>query len=242
MPTVAIQAGELSGQTGFVLYVYSLAGVLQNSGGDSLSESPSSSGRFTATVAESLSGVLYVLVRDNNGYAVREGYLEDAGTNVLPGYPSSFNAADIRTAIGLAAADLDDQLGDILTAAMTGGSGSGGSNLTTIIAADIAQNDAYDGTANNALTFAVTKNFTSGWTGTFTIRHRVTNAVLLTKSVTVSSSVLLTVSLSSTDTAFATLVDDDEFGPHPYEIQMVSGSSKQTPVTGIVTVSKDLTQ
>jgi hypothetical protein len=215
MPTVAIQAGELSGQTGFVLYVYSLAGVLQNSGGDSLSESPASSGRFTATVAESLTGVLYCVVEDGNGLAVRDGYLEDGGTNVLPGYPA---------------------------AAMTGGSGSGGSNLTTISAADIAQNDAYDGTANNALTFAVTKNFTSGWTGTFTIRHRVTNAVLLTKSVTVSSSVLLTVSLSSTDTAFATLVDDDEFGPHPYEIQMVSGSSKQTPVTGIVTVSKDLTQ
>ena len=93
MSTIAIQAGELSGQTGFTLYVYNESGVLQNTGGDSLSESPSSSGRFVATVAETLSGTMYCIVKDGSGYSVRDGYIADGDTIVQPGYPSSGGGA-----------------------------------------------------------------------------------------------------------------------------------------------------
>ena len=102
------------------------------------------------------------------------------------------------------------------------------------------RNDAYDGTANAVKSFPVEKDFT-GWTGVMTIRHRVTGTSLLSKSVTVASSILLTVTLSSTDTAFALLTSDEDFGPHPFDIEMVSGSSKQSAVKGIAIITKDQT-
>lgn len=90
MATIAIQAGELSGTSGLTLWVYlESTGVLQNTGGDSLSESPASTGRFVASVAETLTGVMYCLVKDSGGYVVRDGYLDDGDTIIQPGYPSS---------------------------------------------------------------------------------------------------------------------------------------------------------
>jgi hypothetical protein len=100
--------------------------------------------------------------------------------------------------------------------------------------------DSYDGTANAVKSFVVTKNF-AGWTGTLTVRHRVTAASLSSVSVTVASATLLTASFAATDTAFAGLTTDDDFGPHPFDIQMVSGASKQTPIEGVVIISKDMT-
>lgn len=105
----------------------------------------------------------------------------------------------------------------------------------------LTRNDAYDNTANPAKTFTVTKDYTSGWTGTFTIRHKATGVTLLSKSVTVTSATILTVSLVSTDTDFSELTSDEDFGPHPFDIEMVSGSSKQTAVTGIAIITKDQT-
>lgn len=104
----------------------------------------------------------------------------------------------------------------------------------------ITRGDAYDGTANAALTWDVTKDYTSGWTGTMTIRHRVTGASLMTATVTAASATQLTASLTTTNTAFALLVSDEEFGPHPYDIQMVNGSSEISAVPkGIAIISKD---
>ena len=104
----------------------------------------------------------------------------------------------------------------------------------------IRRSDAYDGTANPTKSFPVSKDYT-GWTGTLTVRHRVTNASILAKAVTVTSETLLTCSLASTDTAMALLTTDQDFGPHPFDIEMVSGSSKQSAVTGIVILTKDQT-
>ena len=129
------------------------------------------------------------------------------------------------------------------------GAGGGGATETiddaTVVVGQkqitrLQRNDAYDGTANDPKLFAVSKDFT-GWTGTMTIRHRVTGASLLSKSVTVASPVSLTVSLSSSDTAFALLTTDEDFGPHPFDIEMVSGSSKQSAVKGIAIITKDQT-
>lgn len=104
----------------------------------------------------------------------------------------------------------------------------------------VVRGDSYDGTANAALSWAVTKDF-SGFTGTMTIRHRITDAVLLSASVTVQSATELQVSLTTSDTAFALLTTDADFGPHPYDLEMVSGSSEQSAVRGVVVVSKDQT-
>ena len=104
----------------------------------------------------------------------------------------------------------------------------------------VTRGDSYDGTANAQLSFAVTKDY-SGWTGTITVRHRVTDAVLLTASVTVESATELRVSLSTSDTAFALLTTDADFGPHPYDIEMVSGASEQSAVQGVMVVRKDQT-
>lgn len=104
----------------------------------------------------------------------------------------------------------------------------------------ITRNDSYDGTANGIKTFSVTKDYT-GWSGTLTIRHRVLGTSLLSKSVSVATATSLTASLSSTDTAFTALTSDEDFGPHPFDIEMVNGSSKQTAVTGIAIITKDRT-
>lgn len=89
-------------------------------------------------------------------------------------------------------------------------------------------------------THPVTTNYT-GYTATFTVRHRVTDAVLCTASAAVTSSTLLTVTLATTDTAFALLVSADEFGPHPYDIQLVSGSTQKTE-RGIMVITQDQTR
>lgn len=106
----------------------------------------------------------------------------------------------------------------------------------------IRRNDAYDGSANAVLSFTVTKDFTSGWSGTLTIKHRKTNAVLLSKAVTIVDATTIEVSLDTSDTGFAGITTDAGFGPHPYDIEMENGSgAKQTAVAGVANVLKDTT-
>jgi hypothetical protein len=105
---------------------------------------------------------------------------------------------------------------------------------------EIVRGDTYDNVANAKLAFTVAKNYT-GWTGLFTIRHRVTGSELLSKAVVVTSSTLLNVTLDSTDTAFTDLVSDEEFGPHPFDIQMTSSTAVQQASQGIVIIRKDQT-
>jgi hypothetical protein len=101
----------------------------------------------------------------------------------------------------------------------------------------ITRGDSYSGATK--ITRVVTTDYT-GYTATFTIRHRVTNAILLTKAATVDSSTQLSASLTTTDTAFALLVDATEFGPHPYDFRLVSGSIEKTE-PGIAIVKRDVT-
>jgi hypothetical protein len=101
----------------------------------------------------------------------------------------------------------------------------------------ITRGDSYSGSTK--ITRAVTTDYT-GYTATFTIRHRVTNAVLLTKAATVDSSTQLSVSLTTTDTAFTLLVDATEFGPHPYDFRLASGSIEKTE-PGIAIIKRDVT-
>lgn len=88
MPTVAIMAPELSGLTGLSLYLYTAAGALVNSGGDALTESPSGSGRFQCTVAETLSELVHCRVVDASG-PLRDGWLPASATLVQDSYPAT---------------------------------------------------------------------------------------------------------------------------------------------------------
>jgi hypothetical protein len=103
----------------------------------------------------------------------------------------------------------------------------------------ITQGKSYSATSEAPKTFTVSKDLT-GWTGTLTIKHRVTGASLMSVSVTVTSSVLLTVTLTTTNTAFALLVSDDEYGPHPFEIEMTSGSEKYRAAKGVAVITKEV--
>jgi hypothetical protein len=86
MADIAWTAPELTGETGLTLYLYTTAGVLINTGGDALSESPASSGRFVATVAESISAIASARLHDAVG-PVRDGWLAVGSTLVQDEYP-----------------------------------------------------------------------------------------------------------------------------------------------------------
>lgn len=61
MATFKLRENSLSAQTGLTVRLYALPGssIVNGAGGDTLSETASSDGEFTATVAESLSGLHY---------------------------------------------------------------------------------------------------------------------------------------------------------------------------------------
>jgi len=88
MTTVSIHMPENTGLTGFTLYLRKTSdGTLVNTGGDALTESPASSGRFTATVAESWTETLAAVVLDSNSLAVRDGWLAVGETIIQDSYP-----------------------------------------------------------------------------------------------------------------------------------------------------------
>ena len=89
MTTVSIHMPENTGLTGFTLFLRKTSdGTLVNTNGDALTESPASSGRFTATVAEAWTETLAAVVLDSNSLAVRDGWLANGETIVRDGYPA----------------------------------------------------------------------------------------------------------------------------------------------------------
>ena len=86
MPTIVVHAGELTGLTGMTLELRTLAGVITNTGGDALTESPASSGRFTATVAETISETHYAVVKLSSGVTARDGWLPRGATMIQDAY------------------------------------------------------------------------------------------------------------------------------------------------------------
>lgn len=139
---------------------------------------------------------------------------------------------------------LDAQLSDWQTPGSFGAYLQGSERYTNPASnlIEIRRNDAYDGTANAVLEWTVSKDYTSGWSGTFTVKHRKTNAVLISKAVTVVDATTLQVSLDSSETSVAGITTDLGFGPHPYDVEMeASGGEKQTAVAGVCNVLKDTT-
>ena len=90
MTTISIHMPENLGLSGFTLYLRKTSdGTLVNTGGDALTESPASSGRFAATVAESWTETLAASVLDSNSLAVRDGWLAVGETVIRDSYPSA---------------------------------------------------------------------------------------------------------------------------------------------------------
>jgi hypothetical protein len=94
MPTVSIFAPELSGTTGMFVFLRAADdGVLLNPGGDALTESPASSGRFTATVAESINEIHHARIYESGSESpaavLRDGWIAASGTLIIDGYPSA---------------------------------------------------------------------------------------------------------------------------------------------------------
>ena len=245
MATIAVNLPLNIGVSGtYLLFLYN-GSTLLNSGGDTLTEV--ANGYYTATVAETVvATVTYRADVTRNGTLIYSGWLQSGVSSVVddPG-------ANVKAVLGVAVTptslpvdanvtDIDSGvLNEIAAAVQQAGQATPGFIPSTAVVKTIRRNDSYDGTANALYSFTVDKNYT-GWTGTFTIRHRVTNASLLSKSVTVASSTLLTCSLSSSDTAFALLATDAEFGPHPFDVEMTNGGSEQTAQSGVVVVTKDV--
>lgn len=100
----------------------------------------------------------------------------------------------------------------------------------------VNQGDAYDDTANNAIAWEVSKDYSGADSLTLVIEHRVTGAVLLSHAVTYIDATTLKAYLSSSDTAFSTLTTDADFGVHPYRVEADYSGEVQTVVRGAVTI------
>ena len=117
MTIVSIHMAENLGLTGFTLYLRKTSdGTLVNTGGDALTESPASSGRFTATVAESWTETLAAVVLDSNSLAVRDGWLAVGETVIRDAYPTDLT--DIKGAGWSSTTDTLEKIRDAITAAL----------------------------------------------------------------------------------------------------------------------------
>jgi hypothetical protein len=142
MPDIAWTAPELSGETGLTLFLYTTAGVLINTDGDALSESPASSGRFVATVAESISAIASARLHDAVG-PVRDGWLAVGSTLIQDEYPTASTGDASQTTLLAVKAKTDligtAQANVALTAAAVLNIGS-----ITGFPAELVVGDSYD--------------------------------------------------------------------------------------------------
>lgn len=123
MPTtITIHAPELTGESNLSLYLRTLAGALVNDGGDELTEDPSASGLFAASVSEDLSavGLLHARVHDPAG-VVRDGWLPQGATLVQDGYPATIEVGDVTVNVDLSEVEAQLDLIQQRTAYLTSG-------------------------------------------------------------------------------------------------------------------------
>lgn len=110
---------------------------------------------------------------------------------------------------------------------------------TSITFIYLQQGDSYDDLGNAKLQWTVTKDYTVGWSGNITIKHRVTGVTIMQKAIEIADATTLKATLSASDTAFATLTTDEDFGVHPYEVQLTNASVVDTVITGVAELRKN---
>lgn len=132
--TITYHDLSLAGETGLKLYLRKNDGTLLNTGGDAFTDL-GSAGVFTATLAESRVGLGTLHARICEGTetaenSVYEEFLPESVTVIGSAGYAVLNAGALRAALGMAAADLDDQLDAILAA---GGAGTGARTVTITV-------------------------------------------------------------------------------------------------------------
>lgn len=108
----------------------------------------------------------------------------------------------------------------------------------------VTRGDAYDGVANPILAFPTTADYSTGWVGVMTVRHRVTGEILLQIDADMATAQSVRVSMTDDDTAFSLLTTDQDFGAHPFDVELAKTGtdSKVTIVpSGIMVIRKDRT-
>lgn len=118
--TITLHALDLSGETTLKLFLRKDDGTLLNTGGADLAEI-SSSGVFTATLAESRSGLGVLNARvclgtETADNLVWDGSLPEGSTVLGATVRAELDSSSLRSALGMSAADLDAQLDAILAA------------------------------------------------------------------------------------------------------------------------------
>lgn len=152
MPTIGIQLTEYIGTGSTLVLWLTQAGVVTNTGGDTLTEV--SNGYFTATVAESLSGNHDVYVTISGSAIWGDGVLYDGQTVVD------------RIAAGAAlGGDATEAKQDLILSKFTGGQVSIQTPVVSNSKIELIEGDAYDGTRWPLLTWTTEKDYTG-----FTIR------------------------------------------------------------------------
>lgn len=131
--TITFHALDLSGETTLKLFLRKIDGSLLNAGGDGLTEV--GTGVFQATLAESRVGLgtLLAAVCDGTESAdnsLNEDFLYESESVIGQKRYAELNSGALRAALGMAAADLDDQLDAILAA---GGAGTGARTVTITV-------------------------------------------------------------------------------------------------------------
>jgi hypothetical protein len=228
MPDIAWTAPELTGETGLTLYLYTTAGVLINTDGDALSESPASSGRFVATVAESISSIASARLHDAVG-PVRDGWLPVGSTLVQDEYPVSSSGGDATLA----------KQAEILAAIQ-------GSAVIQVASPNVlgnlvlTQGDDYDGVANPRAQWTVTTDYTSGWTVNLTIRDT-DDAVVYTNTGSVVSATVVAVTIAAPTKLTMTGCPGQWQGKFDVELTHSSGA-KKTIALGTCYINEDQTR
>lgn len=224
----------------------------------SATEATNRKGRYTAAFTDVAAGTynLIAFVSSTGGFA-NEVY--DLTLTTATFYPRSeqaaLTAATTRSALGMAAADLDTQLdailaasgGDPVTAAdivdeienrgiTTVAVQSGVTSSTTL---ELVQGDTYDGTGKPLLAFTVTKDYTSGWSATLTIRDE-DDAVVASYSGTVASATSIT--FSATAPTGLTMSGCPGSWKGKFDVQLSKNSSRDTITRGACYVYEDQTR
>ena len=134
--TITLHALDLSGETTLKLFLRKDDGTLLNAGGDALTEI-SSSGVFTATLAESRSGLgdlsyRVCLATETADNLLIDGFLPETETTIGASGTAVLDPSSLRAALGMSAADLDSQL-DAILAAASAGAGTGARTVTITV-------------------------------------------------------------------------------------------------------------
>jgi hypothetical protein len=260
--TITLQALDLSGET-LTLFLRKSDGSLLNTGGDAMTES-GSTGVFTATLAESRTGLGSLAVRVCAGSETADNLLYDGflveGSTVI----DSTVAAVLDSATLQKIDQILEDTGTTLPAQIAGIEGGGGGGSATlekqeeILAAIqgaeviqvaspnvqgnlvLTQGDDYDGVANPRAQWNVTTDYTTGWTVRLTIRD-VDDAVVYTTAGSVVSATVVAVTIAAPTGLEMTGCPGQWQGKFDVELTHTSGS-KKTIALGVCYINEDQTR